>query len=252
MASASRTIESARKWVRYSACASGVSPGMSGRPGVERPVPRWSSRRTRKSRERACHPAGRRAGRPGRLDARAALEEERDRASSPGRPGRATSRVKTVMVGPSGCGVVERDGVLALGEDGARGRGTWSSSADGSGGAGGRGWVRGRRDGSKSSAPRRERDRFGQATWCVPPTTRTRPSGSADGGRIRACAEHRARVRSMSTSRVIDRSTAAFEAEPSRRCPRRRGADHQRRRRPRRWHHPGPAGCSGPADRRSR
>ena len=36
-----------------------------------------------------------------------------------GRPGAATSRVKTVIDGPSGSGVVQRDAVLALGQDGA-------------------------------------------------------------------------------------------------------------------------------------
>jgi hypothetical protein len=47
-ASASRTIASARKSVRYAACSIGVRPpSVAGPTGVERPVPRWSTMGTR-------------------------------------------------------------------------------------------------------------------------------------------------------------------------------------------------------------
>jgi hypothetical protein len=46
ISSASRTIASARCSRRYAACCSGALPG-SEPTGVERPVPRWSSSRTR-------------------------------------------------------------------------------------------------------------------------------------------------------------------------------------------------------------
>ena len=101
IASASRTIESARKCFRYSACSAAVRPG-SAPTGVERPVPRWSSIRTRKS-------CSARSSQPGELGCRVGRgasepgppwRKTRNGRSVP--PGSATSRAKTVIDSPPG------------------------------------------------------------------------------------------------------------------------------------------------------
>ena len=101
IASASRTIESARKWARYSACSAALRSG-SVPTGVERPVPRWSSISTRKS-------SSARSSQPGELGCRVGRA-----ASWPGPPwrktrkgrsrpsGSAISRANTPIEGPPG------------------------------------------------------------------------------------------------------------------------------------------------------
>ena len=115
MCSASRTIESARKCVRY------VGLVLRCLAGDLRSDRRRAARPTLIEEEDPVvldgplHPAGRRARRPGRFDPGAALEEEEIRARRAVRRGDLAREDGDPR--PLRPPVVERDGVLALGQD---------------------------------------------------------------------------------------------------------------------------------------
>ena len=94
---------SARKWPRYSACASAESIAASVRPliGVERPVPRWSSSSTRQSASARSiqppRPSGRGAPNPG-----PPWKNTIQGSSSRSRVGVTSSRANTSIVAPPG------------------------------------------------------------------------------------------------------------------------------------------------------
>ena len=95
---------SARKWPRYSACASAESIAASVRPliGEERAVPRWSSSSTRQSASaRSIHdpprPVGRGAPNPG-----PPWKNTIQGSSSRSRVGVTSSRANSSMVAPPG------------------------------------------------------------------------------------------------------------------------------------------------------
>ena len=104
--------------MRYAAWSAGVAPGIVAPTGVDRPVPRWSSSSTRYCwSARFIQPLG---GLVGRVASKPGPPWRNTRYGRSAPSGAATSRVKTVIDGPSGRGMVERHAVLALGEDGAR------------------------------------------------------------------------------------------------------------------------------------